>query len=132
VVLFGFRISGSVPAYVVVLSCFGILQICLALLVLTLCKTVAQINAATYVGPLLLAVIGGAVTPVELLPGWVAPIARWTPAYWAMDALNGISDGGWSFGDIHKPIAVLLGYALVALLVARRRFSLEQTKISWV
>src|SRR3984957_18948552 len=52
----------------------------------TLAGSPAQLSAAGDVFALLTTVLGGALVPVALLPGWVRSVAPASPGYWALDA----------------------------------------------
>ena len=52
----------------------------------TLARSPAQLSAAGDVFALLTTVLGGALVPVALLPGWMRSVAPASPGYWALDA----------------------------------------------
>jgi ABC-2 type transport system permease protein len=52
----------------------------------TLARSPAQLSAAGDIFALLTTVLGGAIVPVTLLPGWLRDIAPTSPGYWALDA----------------------------------------------
>jgi ABC-2 type transport system permease protein len=95
------------------------------------CRSVVQLNALTNAGAMLLAGLGGAVTPVELLPGWARAIAPLTPAYWAMRGFRSVLFDAGGLSSVLLPIGVLLGFSALFTLVAVRRFRVEEAKVSW-
>ncbi len=75
--------------------------------------------------------IGGAVTPVSMLPGWAQAIAPATPAYWAMKGFTKVSIEGGSIADVFGPVSVLCGFSLVFVVIAAMRFRTEDAKVGW-
>jgi len=129
--LFNLDIRGSVLAFVAVAVALALMEVALGFLFLSICRSVIQLNALSNAGAFLLGGLGGATAPVELLPGWAQAVAPVTPAYWAMRGFRAVTltDGG--FGSVLLPIAVLLGFTVVFLAIALKRFDVEATKISW-
>jgi ABC-2 type transport system permease protein len=130
-VLFGLRLSGSVAAYVLVALALGAMQIALGFMLLSLCRSVIQLNAITNAGAMLLGGLGGALTPVELLPGWAQAIAPAIPTYWAMEGFRAVTLDPGGIADVAGPVAALAAFSTVFLAVAVRRFRVEETKVSW-
>ena len=87
-----------------------------------------QLNALSNVGGLLLAAVGGALTPVQLLPAWVRHIAPISPVYWALKGLHSVITEPHGFSSVGDPAAVLAGFALGALLLSLAVFHADQTK----
>ena len=90
----------------------------------TLARSPAQLSAAGDVFALLTTVLGGALVPVNLLPGWMRAVAPASPGYWALDAYRGALAG--APGQLGRPLAMLgvfalIGVAVAALIGARQR-----------
>jgi ABC-2 type transport system permease protein len=90
----------------------------------TLARTPAQLSAAGDIFALLTAVLGGAIVPVDLLPGWLRHVAPASPGYWALDAYHCALTG--TPAQLGRPLAVLgvfalAGAAIAALISARLR-----------
>jgi ABC-2 type transport system permease protein len=90
----------------------------------TLARSPAQLSAAGDIFALLTAVLGGAIVPVALLPGWLRHAAPASPGYWALDAYHVALAG--SPAQLGRPLAVLGAFALAgagsaALISARKR-----------
>ena len=65
---------------VAVAAALVLMEVALGFMLLSLCRSVLQLNAATNIGAMVLGGIGGAVTPIDTLPGWAQAIAPFTPA----------------------------------------------------
>lgn len=129
--LFGLHLRGSVLAFGVVAAALAVMEVTLGFMLLSLCRSVVQLNALTNAGAMLLGGLGGALTPVEFLPGWARAVAPATPAYWAMRGFRSVLFDGGGIAVVALPVAVLLGFSAAFVLVAVRRFRIEETKVSW-
>lgn len=83
--------------------------LCAGTAVATLVRSQAELSAVTDIGGLFLTVLGGAMVPLALLPGWLRAIAPASPGYWALASLRAAVTG--------DPAGTLRGVA-VLLLVA--------------
>ena len=129
--LFGLEMRGSWAAFVAVAAALGVMELALGFMLLAVCRSVIQLNALSNAGAMLIGGIGGAVSPVETLPGWAQAIAPATPAYWAMRGFRSVTIDGGGFSEVALPLAVLVGFAAVFAVVARVRFEVEDAKIAW-
>jgi ABC-2 type transport system permease protein len=82
----------------------------------TLTRTPAQLSAAGDIFALLTAVLGGAIVPVGLLPGWLRHVAPASPGYWALDAYRCALTG--TPAQLGRPLAVLGAFALAGAAAA--------------
>lgn len=129
--LFDLELRGSWAAFVAVAAALGVMELALGFMLLAVCRSVIQLNALSNAGAMLIGGIGGAVSPVETLPGWAQAIAPATPAYWAMRGFRSVTIDGGGFPEVALPLAVLVGFAVVFAVVARVRFEVEDAKIAW-
>lgn len=129
--LFDLEVRGSVAAFVVVAAALALMEVALGFMLLSICRSVVQLNALSNAGAMLIGGLGGAVTPVEFLPGWARAIAPATPAYWAMRGFRRVTLESGGLTDVALPVAVLLGFAVAFAVVAVTRFQVEETKVSW-
>lgn len=129
--LFDVELRGSLAAFLLVAVVFGAMELALGFMLLALCRSVMQLNALSNAGAMLLGGLGGAVQPVELMPGWAQALSPITPAYWAIEGFRSVTLESGGLGDVALPIAVLAGFTVVFALVARSRFEVETAKISW-
>lgn len=129
--LFDLQFDGSLGAFLLVAVALAIMEITLGFALLAICTTVLQLNAISNLGAMLLGGIGGAVTPIHLLPTWAQDVAPATPAYWAMEGFTNVTIGGGGFADVGMPVLVLLAYSAVFVGIATWRFSAEDSKVGW-
>jgi len=129
--LFGMELRGSLPAFVAVGVALAFMELALGFMLLAICRSVVQLNALSNAGAMLLGGLGGAVTPVEFLPGWAQAVAPATPAYWAMRGFRAVTIDSGGIGDVLLPLAVLAGFTVAFTVVALVRFEVEDAKVSW-
>ncbi|WP_426574801.1 ABC transporter permease [Aquihabitans sp. McL0605] len=130
-VLFDLDVRGSMVAFVAVALALAVMNVALGFMLLSVCKSVIQLNALATAGAMLIGGLGGALTPVEFLPGWAQAIAPFTPAYWAMQGFREVTLKPGGMADVAVPLLVLAGFTAVFTVVAMVRFRVEDTKISW-
>jgi ABC-2 type transport system permease protein len=82
----------------------------------TLARTPAQLSAAGDIFALLTTVLGGAIVPVALLPGWLRLVAPASPGYWALAAYRCALAG--TPAQLGRPLAMLGVFALAGAGVA--------------
>lgn len=129
--LFGLEVRGSLFAFAAVAAALAVMEVTLGFMLLSLCRSVIQLNALTNAGAMLLGGLGGALTPVEFLPGWARFLAPATPAYWAMRGFRSVLFDGEGLAAVVLPVAILMGFSALFVVVAIRRFRIEETKVSW-
>lgn len=108
---------GSLPAVAVVVVCAVTAGTSLMFIIARLARTAEQANIAQSISALLLGISGGAFFPITAsgLAGGLLdlnPIAAFTRGL-------GITSGGGGLGDVGVPVAIMLGFTVVALLVSR-------------
>lgn len=129
--LFDLSIRGSMVAFVAVVVALAVMEVAFAFMLVAVCRSVLQLNAVTNLGAMLLAGIGGAVTPVFLLPAWAQRIAPATPTYWAMRGFRSVVIDGGGLRSVALPIGVLVVFTAGFTVVAAIRFGVEESKLSW-
>ena len=129
--LFGLELRGSLAAFLAVAVALGLMELALGFMLLSICRSVVQLNALSNAGAMLVGGLGGAVQPVELLPGWAQAVAPATPAYWAMEGFRAVTFEPGGLGDVALPLAVLAGFTVVFTAIALARFEAEDTKVAW-
>lgn len=130
-VLFDLEVRGSMVAFAAVAFALAVMNVSLGFMLLSICRSVVQLNAAATAGAMLIGGLGGALTPVEFLPGWAQAIAPFTPAYWAMRGFRAVTLRPGGMADVLGPLLVLGGFTAAFTVIAMVRFKVEDTKISW-
>ena len=131
VLLFDLQIRGSVLGVIAVSGALSLSLLSFGVAITAISRTSQQLNAFGNIGGMIFATVGGALTPLSVLPGWVQDIAPLTPTYWAMEAYRDIILEGQGLGAAVLPTFVLLLFAAGFGLIAIRRFRFEDSKIYW-
>lgn len=128
---FDLRIHGSVAAVVATSAALGACYLALGVAVVSVARTVQQVNSIGNLGAILFAGLGGALTPVSILPGWAQAVAPATPTYWAMRAYKMAIIDGRRLQSVAPTLAVLTAFTAAFLLIAVRRFRVDDAKTYW-
>jgi ABC-type multidrug transport system permease subunit len=107
---------GVLPAFLVSGLVFASLGIALAALVLVF-KRADTIGSLSTVA---ISLLGGAVFPISVLPGWLKPLSTVIPTRFAFDAVRGALFGKESWA---RPSLILLGMGVVMLCLSLVVFS---------
>lgn len=125
----GMDITGSVPALILLATTNLLATMAFGFCGMVLCPSQATFDAWTYGGALLLAALGGAITPGELLPSWAEKVSPASPVHWAIEGARSIILDRGGFADIAKPCLVLVGFAVGFAAVGLWRFDPARAKI---
>ena len=129
VVAFGMTINGSVAGVgVMMLACVAVL-VAFSMLLTAVLKTANQLMAVVNLAAMALTGLGGALAPVDVLPGWAQAIAPLSPAYWMLKGFRAaiLEKGGLDATII--PAAATLAFAGVLAAIAVWRFSATDEKV---
>lgn len=120
-VLFDYRPTGSLVAlaavtlaFAAVLAAFGV-----ALSLWCVAEGTA-LSVANLVG-MLASGLGGALCTVASFPGWAQPLAKLSPAYWALDAIRAVSLDGAGLADVTPQLSALAIFLAVLAVLAMVR-----------
>jgi ABC-2 type transport system permease protein len=115
---FDLRVKGPYVALACTAVALSCCVVAIGLLVMAVSSTEQQILSFQAIGTMVLAGIGGALTPVAILPAWVRFIAHGTPSYWAMRAYQGVILDGDGLTQIALPLVLLFAISLVVGVAA--------------
>jgi ABC-2 type transport system permease protein len=97
----------------------------LGLLIGALAKTPDQVIIYSLIPMFVLAGMGGAWVPLEVMPDGFERVARLTPLAWTMQGFQDVLVRGLGLAAVSLPVAALLGYAAVLFVLAVWRFRFE-------
>jgi len=127
--LFGYAANGSITALALVIAVFVGMLCAFGVMLFAVFSTMDQAMIIGNLGGMLMAGIGGALTPTSDLPGWAQAIAHGTPAYWALRAIRDVTFRHAGLGDVLGSTAVLCGFAVGFACVAALRFRASDAKV---
>src|SRR6202521_855255 len=128
--LFHLHSHGPLPALIPLVATFALCLVSLGVMITSVCHTVQQVSALAFGGLVLFGALGGALVPLEVLPGWAHAAAPATPTYWVMRGFGSVILNGHSFSAIILPCSILIGMSLAFVAVSLRRFRFTDAKVS--
>ena len=123
VVVFGYRMQGSVLVYIGVWLLTMASMFSIGLMVASLCRTTKSMNVATTVLYFPMLLFSGATIPAEVFPAGFRAVARWMPLGVGIDLLKSVSMG--CYDKMAVPVFTLTAIAVLCGAVAVRTFRWE-------
>jgi ABC-2 type transport system permease protein len=125
VAVFGVRIA-SLPGFIGMALCFGVLTASLGLLIAAFGKTPEAARRIAMFAVLIMVMLGGAWMPSFMFPAWMQKLTVAVPTRWAVDGLDAITWRGMDAMAAMPAMGVQLGFAAVFGLIAVWKFRREQ------
>jgi ABC-2 type transport system permease protein len=123
--IFGVRIAGSVPGFVMVAIAFSLLAATTGLMISALGRSVGATRGVATFAVLVLVMLGGAWVPAFLFPEWLQRVTEFVPTRWAVDGLDAMTWRGLPLQSAFLPTAILLGWSALFAAIAVWRFNWE-------
>jgi ABC-2 type transport system permease protein len=98
----------------------------MGLLISTLAKTAEQVVVFSLIPMFVLSGLGGAWMPLEFTGESFQKVAYLTPLAWSTTAFKNIIERGQGLESVLMPVAIILGFAVVAFGLAAWRFKFEE------
>ena len=121
----GCRASASWPALAaaIVSVAFGFTGF--MMLISTFGRTEQAVSGAGWAAMMPLAMLGGSMVPLMVMPAWMLRLSNWSPVKWMILAVEGAMWRGFTPADMLLPCAILVGVGLVcfaagAVVISRR------------
>ena len=127
--LFGLAVPGSPLGLALVSLTLALSLVAFGIAITAVSSTMQQLNVFANVGAILFATLGGALTPLSVMPGWVEAIAPATPTFWAMEGYQSVILDGAGLWDVVPDSLALLGFTALFALLAVTRFRFDETKV---
>lgn len=119
IAVFRLHINGPADPLVIMLS-WSAAVLAMGLMLASVVRTLGQLATITDIGAITITVLGGGLSPVHEMPGWMQSLAPYSPGYWAIggyqEAISGRFDAA-----LLRPVAVLVAIAISAMTVAAWR-----------
>ncbi len=123
--LFGVPWGQAPVALLVMVLSFAFSVTSLGMLIAGIARTYAQANALANILMYIIAALGGAWWPIEIVPAWMQQLARLTPTYWAMQGFQDIIVRGLGLAAVLPNATLLLLFGAVYLSIGLWRFRYE-------
>lgn len=128
VLFFQLEIRGSLLALVAVDLAFAVWLMAFVIATVAFCRTFQQVLVVANLGAIVLAGLGGALTPMATLPDWADAISPAIPTHWAMEGFNDVFLEGDGVAAVLPSVGVLLACAGVLAVAAAARFRFYDQK----
>jgi ABC-2 type transport system permease protein len=130
-VIFDVQITGSPGAYLMLTVAFALFTVAAGLALTAWLGSLQQINAVINISSLVLGGIGGAFTPIELMPAWIRTISVLSPNYWAIGGFKAIILNGAGLSQVAFPAALLAALAAACFGIALIGLRGDARKRAW-
>lgn len=124
--VFGVRVQGSWPGFILVLLAFSLLTASFGLLIAALGKTPEATRGLAILATLMLVMLGGAWVPAFIFPAWLQTLSLLVPTRWAIDGLDAMTWRGLGFEAALAPVGVMLAFTAAFAAIAIARFDWEE------
>jgi ABC-2 type transport system permease protein len=129
--LFDLQSRGPLAALIPLVAAFAACLVMLGVMVTALCRTIQQANALAFGGIVVFGALGGALVPLDVLPGWARTVAPITPTYWVMRGFRSVILYGQGLTAMVLPVAVLLAMSASFAVISLARFRFSDAKVSF-
>ena len=123
VVVFRYRMTGNVFAYIAVWLLTMISMFSIGLMVASLCQTTKSMNVATSLLYFPMLLFSGATIPAEVFPVGLRAISRWMPLGVGIRLLKSVSIG--CYDKMAMPVMTLIAIAVICGAIAVKTFRWE-------
>lgn len=121
----GVNFGNNVLAVILIMLAYTLAVTAMSLALATLVRTPDQAGGISLMATMVLAPLGGAWWPLDIVPEFMATVGHISPIAWCMDAFNSLIFFGGGLSDILFPVLVLLGFAAVFFAFGISRFKYE-------
>ncbi len=125
VLIFKVQIT-SVPGFIGMAVCFGVMTAAFGLLIAAFGKTPEAARGIATFATLILVMLGGAWVPSFVFPQWMQTATLVVPTRWAVDGLDAVTWRGLGLEGAAPAMAVQLGFAAVFGALAVWKFLKDQ------
>jgi ABC-2 type transport system permease protein len=123
--LFSVPWGRSPMALLLLILAFAFAITSLGMMMAALTRTMAQANSLNTVIVLVMASLGGAWWPLEIVPQWMQTLGRFFPTSWAMTGFHDIITRGLGVTAVLPEVAVLIVFGIIFLTIGTWRFRYE-------
>ncbi|WP_311406845.1 ABC transporter permease [Liquorilactobacillus uvarum] len=116
--LFKFCINGSWVTFSIVIISFAATLTFFGILLVSWTKSASVALALSNLLGILMAGLGGSLSPVSTFPNWAKALAKIDPAYWALTAIKKISLDRGNFNTVSHCLIVLWSMTIIFCLAS--------------
>ncbi len=118
---FAFKVRLSDPVVLAMaMVATGVAFVGIMLLLSTLGKTEQAVSGSAWGVMILMAMFGGGMLPIGMMPGWMQKVSDLSPLKWSTLAIEGAIWRGFGVSEMLLPCGILLGVGLVTFALGTR------------
>jgi ABC-2 type transport system permease protein len=126
IVVFGVRIHGSLPGFLLVAIMSAVMAASFGLLIAALGNTPGGTRGVSMLAVLVMLMLSGAWVPMFLFPAWMQNLTQVIPVRWAIDGLEAMTWRGLDLTNAVHTAGVLLAFAVAFFVITLKRFRWEE------
>nr|WP_286168661.1 ABC transporter permease [Roseburia sp. 1XD42-34] len=117
-VVFDIDYNGMLWKALLLLIPYVFAMVALTILLISVIKNIQQFNVLITIVAVSMAMIGGAYWPIEIVESKILlTLAKFNPVAYAMEALKGVVNYGYSWDQLYYPISILLLMGVVMISI---------------
>jgi ABC-2 type transport system permease protein len=109
-IVFGIRVRGSFPGFLLISASFAWMAANFGLLVAALGRSPQGARSVAILAVLVMVMLGGGWIPGFLFPGWLQSLTPAIPARWAIEGFDGVLSRGYTFADATPMVLASFGF----------------------
>jgi ABC-2 type transport system permease protein len=126
IAVFGVRIHGSLPGFLLVAVMSAVMAASFGLLIAALGNSPGATRGVSMLAVLVMLMLSGAWVPMFLFPAWMQNFTQVIPVRWAIDGLEAMTWRGLDLMNAVQTAGVLLGFAVAFFFLTLKRFRWEE------
>lgn len=126
ILVFGVRVQGSWPGFLLCLILASLMSSALGLMLAAVGRTQGGTRGISIAVILVLVMLGGAWMPTFVFPSWLQAVSLLTPTRWAIDAFDAMTWRGLGLEALVVPAGAMLAWTVLFAAVALWKFRWEE------
>ncbi len=116
----------ELPKVLIAVMAAGICFVGIMMFFASLAKTERSVAGLTNAFLIIMGMIGGAMIPLFVMPGWMQSISNVSPVKWSILAIEGAIWRDFSYSEMLLPVLVLMSIGIIFFTLGTRLLKLEQ------
>lgn len=119
-------VTFDVPKLIVAAFSAGICFVGVMMFFASIAKTERSVAGITNAFLVIMGMIGGAMIPLFVMPGWMQTISNISPVKWSILVLEGAIWRGFNYAEMMLPVLILITVGVIFFVLGTRLLKLEE------